>query len=89
MAAIPASYLDGFIPLNEDNGEFYSIIIRRDGTYIISPSDATRENYFDRAAALSSPALREARKGSGSTTSTRGPLTTSWCPSSAQEGCGK
>ena len=48
VAAIPASYLDGFIPLNEDNGEFYSIIIRRDGTYIISPSDATRENYFDR-----------------------------------------
>ena len=35
-------------------------------------------------AALSSPALREARKGSGSTTSTRGTLTTSWCPSSAQ-----
>ena len=48
VAAIPASYLDGFIPLNEDNGAFYSIIIRRDGTYIISPSDATRENYFDR-----------------------------------------
>lgn len=35
VAAIPASYLDGFIPLNEDNGEFYSIIIRRDRKSVV------------------------------------------------------
>ena len=48
VASLPADYIAETLSLYSENSMVYSHIIRRDGTYIISPSDATRENYFDR-----------------------------------------
>ena len=48
VAGLPPDYISDTLSLNAVDSLVYSYIIRRDGTYIISPSDATRENYFDR-----------------------------------------
>ena len=49
VGALPASYISDTLSLNENDENFYSFIIREDGTFIIQSVDVQRENYFDRA----------------------------------------
>ena len=48
VGALPASYLDNTLSLNENDENFYSFIVREDGSFIIQSVDVRRENYFDR-----------------------------------------
>ena len=49
VGALPVSYISDTLSLNVDDENFYSFIIREDGTFIIQSVDVERENYFDRA----------------------------------------
>ena len=46
VAALPMSYLETVLSLNDSNTGMYSFIIRRDGTYVVRNMDD--DNYFDR-----------------------------------------
>lgn len=52
VAALPISYINETLSLDENNEHVYSFIIRRDGSFVVHTSDAYRDNYFDRVAAL-------------------------------------
>ena len=52
VGALPVSYLSETLSLNEDNENFYSFIIREDGSFIVRSADVYRDNYFDRVRAL-------------------------------------
>ena len=49
VGALPVSYIGDTLSLNEDEENFYSFIIRENGSYIVRSIDADRDNYFDRA----------------------------------------
>ena len=49
VGALPVSYISDTLSLNEDDENFYSFIIREDGSYIVHSIDVDRDNYFDRA----------------------------------------
>ena len=48
VGALPVSYISETLNLNENEENFYSFMIREDGTFIIQSVDVKRENYFDR-----------------------------------------
>ena len=48
VGALPVSYIGDTLSLNEDDENFYSFIIREDGSYIVHSIDVDRDNYFDR-----------------------------------------
>ena len=52
VGALPVSYIDETLSLNEGDENFYSFIIREDGSFIIRGADVRRDNYFDRVRAL-------------------------------------
>jgi len=52
MAKIPLSYLSETLSLDLDTEQFYSFIIRKDGSFVVRTSDAFKENYFDRVRTL-------------------------------------
>ena len=49
VGALPVAYISDTLSLNADDEQFYSFIIREDGSFIIQSVDVERENYFDRA----------------------------------------
>ena len=48
VGALPVSYISDTLSLNVDDENYYSFIIRKDGSFIVQSVDAERENYFDR-----------------------------------------
>ena len=52
VGALPVSYIEETLSLNEADESFYSFIIREDGSFIIRSADVQRDNYFDRVRAL-------------------------------------
>ena len=52
VAALPVSYINETLSLDENSDHVYSFIIRRDGSFVVQTSDAYRDSYFDRALAL-------------------------------------
>ena len=52
VAGLPASYISETLSLEENADHVYSFIIRKDGSFVIRTSDATRESYFDRVRSL-------------------------------------
>ena len=49
VGAVPVDYITNTLSLEENNNHEYSYIIRIDGSFVIRTSDASRDNYFDRA----------------------------------------
>jgi signal transduction histidine kinase/CheY-like chemotaxis protein len=52
VAGLPVSYISETLSLNENSEHIYSFIIRRDGSFVVRTSDATRDSYFDRVRSL-------------------------------------
>jgi len=52
IGELPISYLSDILSLEEENSLVYSVVIRRDGTFVVRNSAAVRDNYFDRVRAV-------------------------------------
>lgn len=52
IGELPISYLADILSLEEKNSLVYSLVIRRDGTFVVRNSAAVRDNYFDRVRAV-------------------------------------
>ncbi len=52
IGELPISYLSEILSLEEDNALVYSLVIRKDGTFVVRNSAAVRTNYFDRVRAV-------------------------------------
>ncbi len=52
IGELPISYLSDTLSLEEENSLVYSLVIRKDGTFVVRNSAAVRDNYFDRVRAV-------------------------------------
>lgn len=52
VGALPISYLSDILSLEEEDALVYSLVIRKDGTFVVRNSAAVRDNYFDRVRAV-------------------------------------
>jgi len=52
IGELPISYLSNILSLEEENSLVYSLVIRKDGTFVVRNSAAVRDNYFDRVRAV-------------------------------------
>ncbi len=52
VGELPISYLSDILSLEEENSLVYSVVIRKDGTFVVRNSAAVRANYFDRVRAV-------------------------------------
>ncbi len=52
VGELPISYLSEILSLEEENSLVYSLVIRKDGTFVVRNSAAVRDNYFDRVRAV-------------------------------------
>lgn len=52
IGELPISYLSDILSLEEENSLVYSLVIRKDGTFVVRNSAAVRDNYFDRVRAV-------------------------------------
>ena len=52
VGELPISYLSGILSLEEEGSLVYSLVIRKDGTFVVRNSAAVRDNYFDRVRAV-------------------------------------
>ena len=52
VGELPISYLSDILSLEEENSLVYSLVIRKDGAFVVRNSAAVRDNYFDRVRAV-------------------------------------
>ena len=52
IGELPISNLSDILSLEEENSLVYSLVIRKDGTFVVRNSAAVRDNYFDRVRAV-------------------------------------
>lgn len=52
IGELPISYLSEILSLEETDSLVYSLVIRKDGTFVVRNSAAVRDNYFDRVRAV-------------------------------------
>ncbi len=52
VGALPISYLSDTLSLEDEKSLVYSLVIRKDGTFVVRNSAAVRDNYFDRVRAV-------------------------------------
>ncbi len=52
VGELPISYLSDILSLEEEKSIVYSLVIRKDGTFVVRNSAAVRDNYFDRVRAV-------------------------------------
>ncbi len=52
IGELPISYLSDTLSLEEEKSLVYSLVIRKDGTFVVRNSAAVRDNYFDRVRAV-------------------------------------
>lgn len=52
IGELPISYLSDILSLEEEDSLVYSLVIRKDGTFVVRNSAAVRDNYFDRVRAV-------------------------------------
>ncbi|XCP86849.1 response regulator [Roseburia hominis] len=52
VGELPISYLSDILSLEEEKSLVYSLVIRKDGTFVVRNSAAVRDNYFDRVRAV-------------------------------------
>ncbi len=52
IGVLPISYIADTLSLEENESLVYSIVIRRDGSFVVRNSSAVRENYFDRVRSI-------------------------------------
>jgi len=52
VGAMPISYLSDILALEEESSLVYSLVIRKDGTFVVRNAAAYRDNYFDRVRAV-------------------------------------
>lgn len=52
VGELPISYLSEILSLEDNNTLVYSLVIRKDGTFVVRNSAAVRDNYFDRVRAV-------------------------------------
>ncbi len=52
VGALPISYLSDILSLEDEHSLVYSLVIRKDGTFVVRNSAAVRDNYFDRVRAV-------------------------------------
>ena len=52
IGEMPISYLSEILSLEEEDSLVYSLVIRKDGTFVVRNSAAVRDNYFDRVRAV-------------------------------------
>jgi len=52
IGELPISYLSEILSLEEEDSLVYSLVIRKDGTFVVRNSAAVRDNYFDRVRAV-------------------------------------
>jgi len=52
IGELPISYLSDILSLEEENSLVYSLVIRKDGNFVVRNSAAVRDNYFDRVRAV-------------------------------------
>ncbi len=52
IGELPISYLSDILSLEDEKSLVYSIVIRKDGTFVVRNSAAVRDNYFDRVRAV-------------------------------------
>ena len=52
IGELPISYLSDILSLEEENSLVYSLVIRKDGTFVVRNSATVRDNYFDRVRAV-------------------------------------
>lgn len=52
LGELPISYLSDILSLEDEDSLVYSLVIRKDGTYVVRNSASIRENYFDRVRAV-------------------------------------
>ncbi len=52
IGEMPISYLSDILSLEEKDSLVYSLVIRKDGTFVVRNSAAVRDNYFDRVRAV-------------------------------------
>lgn len=48
VGALPISYLSDILSLEDEKSLVYSLVIRKDGTYVVRNSASERKNYFNR-----------------------------------------
>ena len=56
VGELPISYLSDILSLEEEDALVYSIVIRKNGSYVVRNSTAVQDNYFDRVRAVYEPA---------------------------------
>ncbi len=52
VGELPISYLSDILALEQEGALVYSLVIRKDGTFVVRNSGAVRDNYFDRVRAV-------------------------------------
>ena len=52
VGELPVSYITETLALEDGDSLIYSLVIRKDGSFVIRSSDAVRDNYFDRVRAV-------------------------------------
>ncbi len=52
IGKIPFDYISETLSLDMETEQFYSFIIRKDGSFVVRSADANRKNYFDRVRVL-------------------------------------
>ncbi len=52
VGELPISYLSDILSLEDEKSLVYSLVIRKDGTFVVRNSAAVRDNYFDRVRAV-------------------------------------
>lgn len=52
IGELPISYLSDILSLEAEDALVYSLVIRKDGTFVVRNSAAVRDNYFDRVRAI-------------------------------------
>ncbi len=52
IGELPISYLSDILSLEEENALVYSLVIRKNGDFVVRNSAAVRNNYFDRVSAI-------------------------------------
>jgi len=52
IGELPISYLSDTLSLENEDSLVYSLVIRKDGTFVVRNSAAVRDNYFDRVRAV-------------------------------------
>ncbi len=52
IGELPISYLSNILSLEDEKSLVYSLVIRKDGTFVVRNSAAVRDNYFDLVRAL-------------------------------------